>query len=75
MMKKVGINRTCLVAVNPANRTAMASARNIEGVDVRRIEQLNVFDLLNHRFLVVDKASLASFIDESCYPVAEKTEA
>ena len=75
MMKKVGINRTCLVAVNPDNRTAMASARNIEGVDVRRVEQLNVFDLLNHRFLIIDKASLASFIDESCYPVAEKTEA
>jgi hypothetical protein len=39
---------------------------------VRRIEQLNAFDLLNHRYLVVDRASLASFLDGSCYPATEK---
>jgi len=68
MLKKVGIDRTCLVAVAADNRNAMLSARNIDGVDVRRVEQLNAYDLLNHRYLVVDKASLASFLDESCFP-------
>jgi len=53
----------------------MLSARNIEGVGVRRIEQLSAFDLLNHRYLVVDKASLASFIDGSCFPAVEKKDA
>jgi len=75
LLKKVGVDRTCLVAVAPANRNAMLSARNIEGVGVRRIEQLSAFDLLNHRYLVVDKASLASFIDGSCFPVVEKKDA
>jgi hypothetical protein len=32
---------------------------------VTRIEQLNAFDLLNHRYVVVDKASLQAFIDGS----------
>ena len=72
MLKKVGVDRTCLVAVAPSNRNAMLSARNVDGVDVRRIEQLSAYDLLNHRYLVVDKASLASFIDGSCFPAAEK---
>jgi large subunit ribosomal protein L4 len=75
LLKKVGVDRTCLVAVAPANRNAMLSARNIEGVGVRRIEQLSAFDLLNHRYLVVDKASLASFIDGSCFPAVEKKDA
>jgi large subunit ribosomal protein L4 len=72
MLKKVGVDRTCLVAVGAANRNAMLSARNVDGVDVRRIDQLSAYDLLNHRYLVVDKASLASFIDGSCFPVAEQ---
>lgn len=72
ILGKAGVDRTCLVAVAGDNRNAMLSARNIEGVDVRRIEQLNAFDLLNHRYLVVDRASLASFLDGSCYPASEK---
>ena len=72
ILGKAGVDRTCLVAVAGDNRNAMLSARNIDGVDVRRIEQLNAFDLLNHRYLVVDRASLASFLDGSCYPASEK---
>ncbi|MFO0962420.1 MAG: 50S ribosomal protein L4 [Phycisphaerales bacterium] len=71
MMGKVGVDRTCLVATDAKNRNAMLSARNIDGVDVRRIEQLSAFDLLNHRYLVVDKASLLSFLDGSCFPKQE----
>ena len=71
ILGKAGVDRTCLVAVAGDNRNAMLSARNIDGVDVRRIEQLNAFDLLNHRYLVVDRASLASFLDESCFPASE----
>jgi large subunit ribosomal protein L4 len=68
MLRKFGVDRTCLVAVAADNRNAMLSARNIDGVDVRRVEQLNAYDLLNHRYLVVDRASLAAFIDGSCFP-------
>lgn len=72
MLGALGVNRTCLVALNPANREAALSARNIAEVDTIRIDQLNVFDLLNHRFLVVDRATLESFIDGSCFPAREE---
>ena len=57
------MNRTCLIALDSANRNAALAARNLENVDTTRIEQLNVFELLNHRFIVVDKASLQAFLD------------
>lgn len=75
LLKAVGIERTCLVAVDGENRNAYLSARNIEGVDVVRIEQLNVFELLNHRFLVVDKAALQAFLDGSAWEADSNEEA
>ena len=67
----VGINRTCLVALASANRNAALSARNLPDVDTIRIPQLNAFDLLNHRFLVTDKASLQSFLDGSAWAAGD----
>ena len=63
----MGVDRTCLVATSGANRNAALSARNLQDVDIVRIEQLNAFDLLNHRYLVVDKAALMSFLDGSAW--------
>jgi large subunit ribosomal protein L4 len=65
ILDAVGINRTCLVALDSANRNAALSARNIDDVTTVRIDQLNAFELLNHRFLVVDKSSLVAFLDGS----------
>lgn len=66
----VGIDRTCLVAIDAANRNAALSARNLAGVDTIRIEQLNAFDLLNHRYLVVERASLESFMNGTAWTAA-----
>ena len=74
VLGKVGIDRTCLVAVVKENRNAIRSARNIEGVDCTRIDQLNAFDLLNHRYLVTDRRSLESFLDGSCFASAAASE-
>ncbi len=67
MLGGLGINRTCLVALDTTNRNAALSARNIENVDTIRADQLNAFDLLNHRFLVVDRDSLQAFLDRSIF--------
>ncbi len=63
VLDAVGIDRSCLMAIDPENRNAALSARNLENVDTIRVDQLNAFDLLNHRYLVVDKAGLQAFID------------
>ncbi|MCE9618535.1 MAG: 50S ribosomal protein L4 [Planctomycetes bacterium] len=75
LLKACGVDRTCLVAVDGTNQNTIASARNVAGVSVVRIEQLTAFDLLNHRFLVVDKAALQSFIDGTAFQTADSKEA
>jgi large subunit ribosomal protein L4 len=67
MLDALGVDRTCLVALDPANRNAALSARNLDDVDTLRIAQLNAFELLNHRYLVVDRASLEAFLDGSAW--------
>ena len=71
ILDAVGVNRSCLVAVDSENRNAAVSARNLENVDTIRVDQLNVFELLNHRFLVVDKTSIEAFLDGSAWKKEE----
>ncbi len=67
LLETLGVDRTCLIALDPTNRSAALSARNLPTVDTIRIDQLNAFDLLNHRYLVVDRASLEAFLDGSLW--------
>jgi large subunit ribosomal protein L4 len=67
MLAALGVDRTCLVALAPANRPAALAARNLADVSTVRVEQMNAFELLNHRYLVTDRASLEAFIDGSAW--------
>jgi len=62
MLEAVGVNRTCLVALDPSNVNAERSARNIASVKTIAANNLNAFELLNHRYLVTDKATLEAFV-------------
>ena len=72
ILDAVGVDRSVLVAIDSENRNAAVSARNIENVDTIRVDQLNVFELLNHRYLVVDKASIEAFLDGSAWKKDEE---
>ncbi|MDA1007971.1 MAG: 50S ribosomal protein L4 [Planctomycetota bacterium] len=74
VLAAVGVERSCLVAVDFGNTNARLSARNLDGVNVVRIDQLNVFDLLNHRYLLLDKASLQAFIAGTVYEKSQGKE-
>ena len=67
MLDAVGVNRTCLVALDGGNRNAALSARNLPDVRTVRVDQMNAFNLLNHRFVVVERESLKKFIDGSLW--------
>lgn len=75
MLGALGVDRTCLVAHDRDNRNAPLSARNLEDVTTIRAEQLNAFELLNHRYLVVDRKSLEAFLDGSIWASAKPQEA
>jgi len=74
VLDAVGIDRTCLIALDPDNRNGALSARNLAHVSTMRADQLNAFELLNHRYLVIDRASLEAFIDGSLWEAHDDEE-
>jgi large subunit ribosomal protein L4 len=69
-LEALKIDRTALVALphdlaanNNAARNVMLSGRNVESVQVCRIDQLTAFNLLNNRYLVIAKGDLESWLN------------
>ncbi len=65
LLSALKVDRTCLVAVSDVASPAARSASNLDDVTVTQADRLNVFDLLNHRYLVVDQATLSAWIDRA----------
>ena len=47
----------------PQAENARRSARNCDSVDTVHIDQMNAFEMLNHRFVVISKATLEAFLE------------
>ncbi|HLL88219.1 MAG TPA: 50S ribosomal protein L4 [Tepidisphaeraceae bacterium] len=58
MFKKLGIDRSCLVAVNGQDVTLEKSARNIDRTTLTTVAQLNAWDILRNRTLLLTRAGL-----------------
>ena len=58
----IKIDNSALVAVGVENEQVRLSARNLERVTLIPSGQLTCFDLLNHRYLVITKGDLESFL-------------
>jgi large subunit ribosomal protein L4 len=58
-------DKSVLLALPDTRTSAARSARNIDHVTLTHVDRLNVFDLLNHRYLVVEKAALAGWLDRA----------
>ena len=65
-LKAIKIDRTALVALSAdpvRSANARLSARNIEDVSLCRADQLNCFEMLNHRYLVIGKDELEAWLN------------
>jgi large subunit ribosomal protein L4 len=62
MLGKLGVNRSCLVAVQPENTNVRLAARNVEDVTVCNAQQLTCWEMLNHRFMVISKSDLEAWL-------------
>lgn len=56
------IDRTCLVALGPASKAAALGARNIPDVSTIPAQEMTCFEMLNHRYLVISKSDLESWL-------------
>ncbi len=61
----VKIDRSALVALSMASTAddnAVRSGRNIEDVSIVRCDQINAFNMLNHRYLVIGKGDIQAWL-------------
>lgn len=72
-MTALGINRTCLLATTGDDVNTVLSARNIADVKSIRIDQLNAYDILSTRFLLVEKDTFVAWLENQ--PATTKEEA
>lgn len=83
LLSALKIDRTCLLALTDTRGAEARSARNIDDITVTQVDRLNAFDLLNHRYLLVEKSALEGYIarirqqlaDDAELPVAEEVAA
>ena len=62
MFKALGIDRSVLVAINGRNENVEKSARNIDRTTMTTVNQLNAWDLMNNRTLLLTKAALEQIL-------------
>ncbi|MCC7146040.1 MAG: 50S ribosomal protein L4 [Phycisphaeraceae bacterium] len=74
LLKALKVDRSCLVALAHTSDPVALSARNLDQVSVVRVDCLNVFDLLNHRFLLVDKPSLDAYLKAQAGRLSKKSQ-
>ncbi|MFG0258216.1 MAG: 50S ribosomal protein L4 [Phycisphaerales bacterium JB043] len=63
LLDAIGIDRTCLMALDPSNTNARRAAGNVEGLDVCPANELTCFNMLNHRYLVIAKDALEAWLN------------
>lgn len=62
MYKALGIERSCLVALPQHTPTVVKSARNIQGTSLTTVAQLNAWDILRHRTLLMTREGLQQLL-------------
>lgn len=62
MFKALGIDRSVLMALDGSNDTVVKSARNIDRTTLTTVEQLNAWDILRSRTLLMTKGGFAKVL-------------
>ncbi len=62
VFKNLGIDRSCLLALEGADESLTRSARNIDRTTLTTVSQLNAWDILRNRTLLVTKAGFESLL-------------
>ena len=62
MFKALGIDRSCLFAIDGHNEVLEKSARNIDRTTLTTVQQLNAWDILRNRTLVLTRSGLQQIL-------------
>jgi len=62
IFKALGIDRSCLLAIDGRNETLERSARNIDRTTLTTVSQLNAWDIMRNRTLLMTKEGLQQLL-------------
>jgi len=62
-LKALDIDRSCLIAIDSYNPSLWKSARNIPRVSMKHVDEINAYDLLRHRRLLITRAALDRLVE------------
>lgn len=65
LLSALKIDRSCLVALSDTRGHEARSARNIDACTITRVDQLNAFDLLNHRYVLAEQKAIEQWINQA----------
>jgi len=65
LLSALGIDRSCLLALQHTTDHTARSARNIDNISITQIDCINAFDLLNHRYVLSDKVAFEAFLQRT----------
>jgi large subunit ribosomal protein L4 len=65
LLTALKIDRSCLFALADTRTPIAKSARNLSDITLTQVDRLCVFDLLNHRYLLVDQSTLQGWLDRA----------
>ncbi|HPD16657.1 MAG TPA: 50S ribosomal protein L4 [Planctomycetota bacterium] len=61
-LSNLGVARGCLIAIEKHDVNLWKSARNLPGVFMKAVAEVNAYDLLRHRQLVITQRALESLV-------------
>jgi large subunit ribosomal protein L4 len=62
LMKAIGFKRTVLLAVPKADENVWRSARNLQDLSVRPVAELNAYEVLKHKDLLLTREALEALL-------------
>ena len=62
IMKAIGFKRTVLLAIPKHNDTVWLAARNLQDLSVRPVGELNAYDVVKHKDLLLTKEALNALV-------------
>jgi large subunit ribosomal protein L4 len=62
LLAALGVDRSCVVACRVDNVNVRLAARNLDDVSLCNSEQMTCWELLNHRYVVIGKSELESWL-------------
>lgn len=70
LLKAIGFKRTILLALSKHNPNVWLASRNLQDLSVRPVQELNAYDVLKHKDLLLTKEALETLVSSRKAPPA-----